>query len=151
VARWKLIRIAYKERNRSSNLYYVANASGHPPKIAKEKFDWPSQESISDSKTSAGLDRTDDIKKGIYQTFKLGIEANRELLLHPIKTAIISNLPAYRHGEEYLEPFYGIYCGYEDSFIEELNGRYSCEKSSLKRPFDYIITLEDVFLREEIL
>ncbi len=53
-------------------MYYLANASGSPPKIAKDRDGWPKKESISDSKTSAGMDRTDDIKKGIYQSLKIG-------------------------------------------------------------------------------
>ncbi|MBQ9394404.1 MAG: hypothetical protein IJU23_02665, partial [Proteobacteria bacterium] len=57
-------------------------------------------ESISDAKTSVGMDRTDDIKKAIYQVLKLGSEykpndAN-------VKTAIISNIHAVRHYDEYL-------------------------------------------------
>ena len=60
---WRRIREAYKNKTRTDLLYYTANASGHPPKIAKDNFDWPKKESVSDSKTSAGFDRTDDIKK----------------------------------------------------------------------------------------
>lgn len=149
---WKQVRTAYIEKNRDSKYYYVANASGHPPKLAKDEFDWPAKESISDSKTSAGMDRTDDIKKGIYQTFKLGIEANRDLGNHDIRTALISNLPAYRHGKDYVEPFYDVYWGFESSFEREGSSQlYKCEEANLKRPFDYIIALEDAFLRDELL
>lgn len=122
VAKWDEVRKAYGAKDRSSILYYIANASGHPPKIAKDQFDWPTKESISDSKTSAGLDRTDDIKKGIYQTFKLSIESAKEFPNHSIKTALISNLPAYRHGVDYVEPFYDVYWGQESSFIEKEQG-----------------------------
>lgn len=151
VAKWDEIRKAYGAKDRSSMLYYIANASGHPPKIAKDQFDWPAKESISDSKTSAGLDRTDDIKKGIYQTFKLSIESAKEFPNHSIKTALISNLPAYRHGVDYIEPFYDVFWGQESSFIEEEQGSYSCKRSDLKRPFDYIIALDDAFTRGELL
>lgn len=151
VVKWDEIRKAYSAKDRSSILYYIANASGHPPKIAKELFDWPAKESISDSKTSAGLDRTDDIKKGIYQTFKLSIESAKEFPNHSIKTALISNLPAYRHGVDYIEPFYDIYWSQESSFIQEEQGYFSCKRSDLKRPFDYIIALDDAFTRGELL
>jgi len=148
---WKKIRTAYINKDRDSKYYYIANASGHPPKIAKDEYDWPSKESISDSKTSAGMDRTDDIKKGIYQTLKLGIESNREFSQHNIKTALISNLPAYRHGKDYVEPFFDVYWAFEDVFKHESSNRLSCDKSELKRPFDYIIVLEDSFERGELL
>jgi len=151
VATWDEIRVAYKDKNKESLLYYIANASGHPPRIAKDKYDWPANESISDSKTSAGLDRTDDIKKGIYQTFKLSIESAKEFPDHDIKTALISNLPAYRHGRDYIEPFYDVYWGQESSFTEERRGVYSCSVKSLKRPFDYIIAIEAAFTRGELL
>lgn len=48
------------------------------------------------------MDRTDDIKKGIYQVIKMGTLFKDQ---PNIKTAIISNLPAYRHREEYVQPF----------------------------------------------
>jgi hypothetical protein len=148
---WESIRTAYRNRNRDNLLYYVANASGNPPNIAREKFGWPAKESISDSKTSAGLDRTDDIKKGIYQAFKLSIESSKAFPEENIKTALISNLPAYRHGEDYITPFSSVYWAEESSFIEENDDRYSCAKQSLKRPFDYIIALDDAFMRGEVL
>jgi hypothetical protein len=148
---WDSIRNAYRDKDRDSYFYYIANASGHPPKIAKDQYNWPSKESISDAKTSAGLDRTDDIKKGIYQTFKLSIESHKEFPNQNIKIALISNLPAYRHGSDYIEPFYDIYWGQESSFIEESEELLSCQKSDLKRPFDYIIALDDAYTRGELI
>jgi hypothetical protein len=148
---WESIRTAYRNKNRDNLLYYVANASGNPPNIAREKFGWPAKESISDSKTSAGLDRTDDIKKGIYQAFKLSIESSKAFPEENIKTALISNLPAYRHGEDYITPFSSVYWAEESSFIADNDDRYSCAKQSLKRPFDYIIALDDAFMRGEVL
>lgn len=150
VAVWAKVREAYKHKNREDPLYYAANASGHPPRIAKDEFDWPKKESVSDSKTSAGLDRTDDIKKGVYQTFKLGIESSLQFPDEDIKTAIISNLPAYRHGEGYVDPFTDVYWGHESSFLQESEGNYSCAKKDLKRPFDYIIALDDAFTRGDL-
>jgi len=64
---------------------------------------------------------------------------------------LISNLPAYRHGEDYITPFSNIYWAEESSFIEENQDRYSCAKQNLKRPFDYIIALDDAFTRGEVL
>ncbi|MDB9315372.1 hypothetical protein PN462_19815 [Spirulina sp. CS-785/01] len=151
VETWKLIRQAYKNKNRDTLFYYVANASGQPPKIAKEQFNWPTKQSISDSKTSAGLDRTDDIKKGIYQTFKLSIEGAKRFPQDNIKTALISNLPAYRHGQDYIEPFYDIFWSPEDLLQENEQGQYTCNPQNLKRPFDYILALDDAFTRNELI
>jgi len=157
VQRWDEIRNAYRNRDRSNPYFYVANASGTPPKIARDRDNWPTGESISDSKTSAGLDRTDDIKKGIYQTFKMSVESARHFPDIDLKTALITNLPAYRHGVDYIEPFYDVMWLFEGSLIEEKKAdddkgesTYSCTSNDLKRPFDYIIALDDAFLRGDV-
>ncbi|MBV5308870.1 hypothetical protein [Chromatium okenii] len=108
---WLSTRDAYSRKDRQNKMYYLANASGHPPLIAKERDGWPQKESISDGKTSAGMDRTDDIKKGIYQALKIGTQVKD---LSHVKTAIISNLPAYRHGKEYVVPFLSMLWGLEN-------------------------------------
>ena len=133
---WKKSKEAYTKKDRNSKLFYLANASGSPPIIAKEKDGWPSGESISDSKTSAGMDRTDDIKKGIYQVLKIGSkykDAN-------VKTAIISNLPALRHGEIYVDPFKDMLWGYENDLTFEGKNIY-LKREDLRYVFDFIINL----------
>lgn len=142
---WRLARNAYSEKDRSNNIYYLTNASGHPPLIAKERDGWPQKESISDGKTSAGMDRTDDIKKGIYQSLKIGTNLKN---LPNIKTAIISNLPAYRHGNEYVSPFISMLWGLE-SDLEILDGKAVLRSENLRRAFDFLITLEEPVLRGE--
>jgi hypothetical protein len=143
VQTWLNAREAYMNRDKSQKLYYLANASGNPPKIAKDRDGWPKKESISDSKTSAGMDRTDDIKKGIYQVLKIGSSFREETNL---KTAIISNLPAYRHGKEYVEPFINMLWGIEAD-VEEIDGVSSISRDKLKQVFDFIITIEEPILR----
>lgn len=151
VENWIAIKIAYQKKDKESPLYYAANASGQAPKIARENFDWPAKESVSDSKTSAGLDRTDDIKKGVYQSFKIGVEIARNFPEKNIKTALISNLPAYRHGADYVEPFFDIFWAFESDFsrIDDLLLPHilTIDHKKLRRPFDYIITLQDAYLR----
>lgn len=137
---WNAARDAYKRRNKSVILYYLANASGKPPKIALERDGWPKTQSISDSKTSAGLDRTDDIKKGIYQVLKIGTAFQKD---PKVKTALISNLPAYRHGEEYIDPFTDMVWAKESTINNSLN----IPLSATHRVFDYIITLDESLLR----
>ena len=140
---WANAREAYKLKDRESRYFYLANASGNPPKVAKDEHNWPNKESISDSKTSAGMDRTDDIKKGIYQVLKLGVTYSNDV---NIKTALISNLPAYRHGEEYVEPFKDIVWGNEKDLLN--NGEYMyLRKQDLRYIFDYIITLTEPTIR----
>ena len=124
-------------------MYYLANASGSPPRIAKERDNWPKRETISDSKTSAGMDRTDDIKKGIYQSLKIGADFGSQ---SNINTAIISNLPAYRHGTAYVDPFVQMLWGVEKD-MEELYGRKVLSKENLRYVFDFIITLDGSILR----
>lgn len=124
-------------------MFYLANASGRPPKIARDRDNWPKNESVSDSKTSAGMDRTDDIKKGIYQSLKIGANSKNDA---NIKTALISNLPAYRHGEEYVSPFISMLWGLEED-CEYLEGKQVLSEENLRRVFDFVITLEDPVLR----
>jgi hypothetical protein len=149
VLKWKQIRSEYRAKNRDSNLYYISNACGQPPAIARENFKWPAGESISDSKTSAGLDRTDDIKKGIYQTMKIGIDVLRSFPKENIKTAIISNLPAYRHGKEYVLPFEDVYWTLQSNNKSKSTSFVQYKSEHVRRPFDYIIALEDGFFRGE--
>jgi hypothetical protein len=42
--------------------------------------------------------------------------------------------------------------GFESSFQHEAESNtYRCADAALKRPFDYIIALEDAFMRDELL
>ena len=99
---WSVAYKAYAEKDRSCALFWLTNGCGQP---VPRPIEWPARrgtgyESVSDGKTSVGMDRTDDIKKAIYQVLKLGSEykPNNER----IKTAIISNIHAVRHYNEYL-------------------------------------------------
>lgn len=97
---------AYKTTNsQKSNLFWFTNACGQP---SPRPVGWPARqrgegyESVSDGKTSVGMDRTDDIKKGIYQVLKVGAESKPQKSRFQIKTALISNIHAARHYNEYL-------------------------------------------------
>lgn len=143
-AAWSNTRKAYEEKDRDSKYYYLANASGRPPRIARERDNWPSKESISDGKTSAGMDRTDDIKKGIYQVLKLGIKNKRN---QDVKTAIISNLPAFRHGKKYVEPFIDVIWGTEKDLVNDSGVKY-LRREDMRYAFDYLITLSNPLIRD---
>ena len=144
VAIWNLAKKSYIDRNKKNKMYYLSNACGNPPKIAKDRDSWPQRVTISDGKTSAGMDRTDDIKKGIYQVLKIGTEIKH---IPEYKTALISNLPAYRHRNEYVEPFINMLWGLEEN-IEDIKGEKSIKLDNLRRVFDFIITLEEPILRD---
>lgn len=143
IDQWLDAKDDYSNKDRTNRLYYLANASGNPPKVAKERDNWPKKVSISDSKTSAGMDRTDDIKKAIYQSLKIGTNVKSD---RSIKTAIISNLPAYRHGDEYVTPFVNMYWGLDQDLVE-FGGSKAIMLNDLRRAFDFIITLEEPILR----
>lgn len=147
VQEWTAARTAYTIKDRTNKMYYLANACGSPPKVAKDRDGWPRKESISDSKTSAGMDRTDDIKKGIYQSIKIGTSIKNS---PDIKTAIVSNLPAYRHGDDYVSPFINMLWGLDEDLVE-LNGCNAIIEKDLRRVFDFIITLEQPVLRNTII
>jgi hypothetical protein len=98
----------YKSSNtQRSNVYWLTNGCGQPN---PRPNDWPTRrkgtgyESVSDGKTSVGMDRTDDIKKGIYQVLKVGAESKlpHKSSHFTVKTALISNIHAVRHYQEYL-------------------------------------------------
>jgi hypothetical protein len=146
VVLWQEAKAAYVSKDKESPYFFLTNACGKPPQTANVRDGWPSKESVSDSKTSAGMDRTDDIKKGIYQTLKIGAMLNRQL---NIKTAIISNLPALRHACDYVDPIIDTYWIYE-SDVQIANGSGVVKEKDLHRHFDYLLTLDDPMLRGEV-
>lgn len=100
---WEEAFDAYKDKAKSNPIFWLTNACGVP---TPRPYNWPQRrtggfETVSDSKTSVGMDRTDDIKKGIYQVLKLGAEYKPRY--RNIKTALISNIHAVRHNDEYLK------------------------------------------------
>ena len=71
---WQEALRAYQPRSNES-IFWLTNACGTPspvPKGWQKRRVGSGYESVSDSKTSVGMDRTDYIKKGIYQVLKLG-------------------------------------------------------------------------------
>lgn len=86
-------------------VYWLTNACGQP--VPRPQH-WPARskgegfESVSDSKSSMGMDRTDDIKKGIYQVLKIGASAKPNSNV-TVKTALLSNIHAVRHYDVYLK------------------------------------------------
>ena len=86
-------------------IFWLTNACGTPSPVPP---DWAKRrvgsgyESVSDTKTSVGMDRTDDIKKGIFQTLKLGSIGKPFRSEWIFRVALISNIHAARHFDQYL-------------------------------------------------
>jgi hypothetical protein len=73
---WQEALRSYQPKS-NENIFWLTNACGTPSPIPEgwqKRRVGSGYESVSDSKTSVGMDRTDDIKKGIYQVLKLGAE-----------------------------------------------------------------------------
>jgi hypothetical protein len=90
----------------NQNIFWLTNACGTPSPVPngwKKRRFGSGYESVSDAKTSVGMDRTDDIKKGIYQVLKLGSEGKPFASVWDYKVAIISNIHPARHFEPFLE------------------------------------------------
>lgn len=119
-------------------IYWLTNGCGQPvprPVDWIKRQDGGGYESISDSKTSVGMDRTDDIKKGIYQIFNLGI-SGKSSFNYAYKVGLISNIHAVRHYDDYLSQFVDVIWGHEQSDV-------------LFNLFDGIIALTQIVARDE--
>lgn len=107
---WRHAFSSYAQRQ-TTPTYWLTNGCGQPiPRPAE----WPTRsggstgyETVSDAKTSVGMDRTDDIKKAIYQVLKLGTTGRPSHKYH-YKVGVISNIHAVRHFQEYLTPLKDI-------------------------------------------
>jgi hypothetical protein len=115
---WELMWKAYESKNSDDALFWFTGACSLPrnpgegwPKSAAGK----PQGTISDGKTSVGMDRTDDIKKSTFQVLNLGV-SSRKLKFDnwEIKIGLASNLHAARHYDSYLAPYEDIVWGWGD-------------------------------------
>ncbi|MGQ9902111.1 MAG: hypothetical protein ACUVR1_07855 [Fimbriimonadales bacterium] len=105
--------------------------------------------SVDDSKNAPGLDRTDDIKKGIYQMLKISAKYSRGCQERRIRTALLSNMHPVTHYEEYLRDF-------EDALwtrgkdIQERSGQTVLVEGNNLLPFyDMLLTLTRSWFRDE--
>ena len=113
---WKRMWDAYFRRDRSDSLYWFCGACGLPRDPGEG---WPKNSSgkpkgsISDGKTSVGMDRTDDIKKATFQVLKLGVESRKDdSIPWELKIGLASNLHAARHYNDYLFPYEDLVWGW---------------------------------------
>ncbi len=129
----------------------MTNGCGQP---SPRPSHWPKRksgdgyEAISDAKTSVGMDRTDDIKKGIYQVLKLGAESKPNASQFEVKTALISNVHAARHSDNYLLALQDIVWTLDKSG----NARKAADlppETLLYNLFDGIISFTETYARDE--
>ena len=147
---WKESFNAYYPK-RNKNIFWLTNACGTPSPLpegwAKRRVG-SGYESISDSKTSVGMDRTDDIKKGIYQVLKLGSEGKPFASEWDYKVGIISNIHPARHFDQYLKSLKDIVWTNDETgrskFIKDLP-----ENQRVFNLFDGIISFTKTYSRDE--
>ena len=94
------------------------------------------------------MDRTDDIKKGIYQVLKLGSQGKPNTQKWNYKVGLISNIHAARHFHEYLESFKDIVWTIDQTKRAKKVGDLPQEQS-IYNLFDGIVALTSSFSRDE--
>jgi hypothetical protein len=143
------LNVYYPRDNKS--IFWLTNACGTPSPVPpnwQKRRVGSGYESVSDSKTSVGMDRTDDIKKGIYQVLKLGAEGKPNNSEWDYKVGIISNIHPARHFDEYLNSLKNIV------WTNDETGRVKIakdlpENQPIYNLFDGIIALTQTHSRDE--
>lgn len=145
---WSTAIATYGPRNQEA-IYWLTNGSGQPNPRPEG---WPTVsgsnafESVSDSKTSVGMDRTDDIKKGIYQVLKLGAEGKPQVR-YSYKVGLITNIHPIRHFDEYLEALKDIIWT-RDPEAKARRAKDLPPQTELFNLFDGIIALSQTLARD---
>lgn len=135
---------AYSEKSAKDPIYWLTGGSGAPSDPS-----WTSHMgTISDSKTSVGLDRTDDIKKGIYQVIKARYELADSSGDYTVKTAIISNAHSIRHGTEYIDPVKNVNIFFYEPTLGESES-ISPEPTPAYKLYDEIVTFTEKLKGDE--
>jgi len=110
---WRDLWGLYRSKGNDDPRYWFTGGCGRPRNPGEG---WPTdgkgrpQGSISDGKTSVGMDRTDDIKKSTFQVLKLGVEHRSALERSgwDVGIGLLGNLPAARHYEHYLSSYENV-------------------------------------------
>ncbi len=94
------------------------------------------------------MDRTDDIKKGIYQVLKIAAAGKPKPSKMTVKTALLSNIHAVRHYDEYLRDLQDIVWTLDETGKAQQVADLPPEKN-LYNLFDGIITFTHSYVRDE--
>lgn len=92
---------------------------------------------VDDSKNAPGLDRTDDIKKGLYQMLKLSERYRMNCQARQIRVGLVSNVHPVAHYETYLS-------GFEEAVWTHENRLRECETSSGKEARLKAVSVNDL-------
>lgn len=139
----------FPKQNRS--IFWLTNACGTPSPVPhnwKRRRRGSGYESISDSKSSVGMDRTDDIKKGIYQVLKLGSQGKPIPSSWDYKVGLLSNVHAARHFKYYLESLKDIVWTIDRSKVAKKVSDLPSEQD-IYNLFDGIIAFTQINSRDE--
>lgn len=159
VMAWNTIFNSYANRDHRRNTYWLTNGCGAP---SPPPTDWPRRrtsgyESISDGKSSMGMDRTDDLKKGIYQVLKISTHF-KEFFPHSdfsVFSAIASNIHAVKHEKDYIDELKDIVWTIdsdEKPYVSpHMDGTYSVKEGKLYNLFDAIVTFTSSHFRDDFL
>lgn len=144
---WSKAFKAYATKNKQEPIFWLTNGCGTP---SPTPDGWPDRsgsgrESISDGKTSVGLDRTDDIKKGVYQLLKLRMSPIAQH--YSVKVGIVSNTHAARHHSDYIQPLEDIMWLQSDLSDIKFSGQLP-ENTPVHNLFDGIVTFTKTFSRD---
>ncbi|MEB3215340.1 MAG: hypothetical protein VKN72_03635 [Nostocales cyanobacterium 94392] len=156
---FKFWNISYAAYNKTARLkgtlpepvYWLTNGCGQPiPRPANwaVRKSGEGYESISDSKSSVGMDRTDDIKKGIYQVLKIAASTKPNSKHMKVKTALLSNIHAVRHYNEYLLDIQDIVWTLDQTGTAKKIADLPAQKD-IYNLFDGIITFTQSYIRDE--
>jgi hypothetical protein len=151
--------IAYSAYNKAARLrgtlpepvYWLTNGCGQPipkPVNWQTRRSGEGYESISDSKSSVGMDRTDDIKKGIYQVLKIAATGKPKSSTITVKTALMSNIHAVRHYNDYLLELQDIVWTVDNTAQAKKVADLPPEKD-VYNLFDGIVTFTESYIRDE--
>ncbi len=142
---WMASFAAYCKKDDSTNIFWLTNACGKPSKLPA---DWTGGVTcISDEKTSVGMDRTDDIKKGIYQVLKLGAEGKLKETGWDCKVGIISNIHPARHFNVYLKPIKDLIWTIGNKKSVKIAGDLD-PNTPMYNLFDGVVTFTDNYIRD---
>lgn len=142
---WMASFSAYCTKDDTTNIFWLTNACGKPSHLPE---DWTGGVTcISDEKTSVGMDRTDDIKKGIYQVLKLGAEGKLKNTGWDCKVGIISNIHPARHFNVYLKPIKDLIWTIGNEQSVKIAGDLD-PNTPMYNLFDGIVTFTDNYIRD---
>ncbi len=106
---------------------------------------------VDDSKNAPGLDRTDDIKKGLYQSLKLTARYRTACSRQRVKIGLLSNIHPAIHYSEYLQDFEDAVWTHANLLenIESLPEWKRVRLSDLSPFYDMLFTLTKSWFRDE--